>query len=256
MTSTTIHRPSVVSLLVNPDIGNTSLSTATGFAVEQDGTKYLITNRHVVTGLHQETDQPTHSSGATPNGIALWHHEQGAPLGSWIRKQEPLHDSDGKPLWLVHPTHGSTVDVVALPLTDLVNVTLYTYPIEEPERMPVLFVSQDVFVIGFPYGITGGGAFGVWARGSVATELDLDYENLPRFLIDSRTRPGQSGSPVIQYLTGGTVTWSDGSIAMGGGVVEQIVGVYSGRIHSESDLGFVWKMSVVRNILSGAVRET
>ena len=87
-----------------------------------------------------------------------------------------------------------------------------------------------------------------------APHTALDWENLPRFLIDSRTRSGQSGSPVIAYSDGGAVPMADGSLAFMSGPMEQFFGVYSGRINAESDLGVVWKAQVVREVIEGQTR--
>jgi hypothetical protein len=84
----------------------------------------------------------------------------------------------------------------------------------------------------------------------------MDWNDLPVFLIDSRTRPGQSGSPVIQYSKGGAVPLADGSTGVFAGPVERLVGVYSGRINDQSDLGFAWKRTVVSDILDGKRKET
>lgn len=81
----------------------------------------------------------------------------------------------------------------------------------------------------------------MWVQGTIATEPELDFDGLPRFLIDSRTRQGQSGSPVLAYYSGGAVPMADGSTAIMGGPMEQFLGVYSGRINDQSDLGYVWK---------------
>jgi hypothetical protein len=48
----------------------------------------------------------------------------------------------------------------------------------------------------------------------------------------------------------------DGSTAVFAGPVEQFVGVYSGRISDESDLGFVWKATAVRDIVDEGARGT
>jgi hypothetical protein len=41
--------------------------------------------------------------------------------------------------------------------------------------------------------------------GTVATELDLEHDELPMFLIDSRTRRGQSGAPVFWHSSHGLI---------------------------------------------------
>ena len=69
-------------------------------------------------------------------------------------------------------------------------------------------------------------------------------------------RPGQSGAPVLAYYAGGSVPMQDGSTAIFTGPVEQFVGVYSGRISDQSDLGFVWKAAVVSEIVEqGGTRQ-
>jgi hypothetical protein len=73
-------------------------------------------------------------------------------------------------------------------------------------------------------------------------------------MIDSRTRPGSSGSPVIAYRPGRMVALEDGSTAMFGGAVWRLLGVYSGRITAEADLGFVWKTRVISEIIEGGQR--
>ena len=77
---------------------------------------------------------------------------------------------------------------------------------------------------------------------------------LPLFLVDSRTRPGQSGSPVIIYASGGMVAMENGDSAVFGGPVERLLGVYSGRVNDQSDLGFVWKVQVVIDIIAARAR--
>lgn len=250
----TIQRPSVASLLLEIHGSGGRLGVATGFVVSRTTRKYLVTNRHVVTGRHQESGQPLHRSGAVPEGLGVWHHTKGA-LGSWERRPESLYDATGRARWYVHPELGPAVDVVALALTSTAGIDLYEYPLGTQEPALALNVSGQVFIVGFPFGVTGGGRFGVWSTASIATEPVVDWSGLPLLLVDSRSRPGQSGSPVIQYSAGGPVALADGGTGILGGPVERLVGVYSGRINDESDLGFVWKLSVVQEILDGKVKE-
>ena len=103
-------------------------------------------------------------------------------------------------------------------------------------------------VIGFPFGIQAGGSLAVWATGFVASEPDIDFNNLPVFLIDCRSRPGQSGSAVVSYRSGGMVRMDDGSSAVFAGPVCRFLGIYSGRLKAESDLGIVWKAAAIRQL--------
>jgi hypothetical protein len=106
-----------------------------------------------------------------------------------------------------------------------------------------------VSVVGFPFGKTGGGSLGIWATGFMASEPSVDYDGLPVFLIDCRSRQGQSGSPVIAYRSGGMVAMADGGSAAFSGAVCRFLGIYSGRINAESDLGIVWKASAIKELV-------
>jgi hypothetical protein len=168
-----------------------------------------------------------------------------------------LYTPTGAPRWREHATHSRAVDVVALELTDVAGVAIYTHDPWAAGPGLAMAVTSGVSIIGFPFGLTGGGGLGVWVRGWIATEPSTDYNNRPCFLVDSRTRQGQSGSPVIIYESGGAVAMADGGTAIFSGPIEQFLGVYSGRINDQSDLGFVWKASAVREIVdSGAVGTT
>ena len=80
---------------------------------ENSGRYYLITNWHVVSGRHPETNAIVSPTGAVPDEIRIVHH--GHTLGSWVVRTEPLQDKNKNNLWLEHPS-GRQVDVVALPL--------------------------------------------------------------------------------------------------------------------------------------------
>ena len=153
-----------------------------------------------------------------------------------------------------------------LPLTNFAADRVAIYDPWLP-RYVDLGVGDDVTVVGFPFGVNVN-ALGIWTRASIASEYDADYEGLPVFLVDARTRDGQSGSPVIFFRTGGYLT-KYGALQLppikeprspGAPINEdaprpdvpttlEFLGVYSGRIDERSDLGFVWRPSVVREII-------
>jgi hypothetical protein len=250
-----LARPSIASLHITAMVNGLPLATATGFVVEHDAKKFLISNRHVVRGRDNDTDVAMHNLGGLPDTLVILHNVLGE-LGRWHGHGETLFDEDSKPKWFVHPKHRGEVDVIALPLTDLENVDVYSHDPWATGPQLAVGVSRPLFIVGFPFGITGGGATAVWVQGTMATEFDLDHENLPSFLIDSRTRKGQSGSPVIAYSARGTAVMDNGDVRVGTDNIERFVGVYSGRINEESDLGIVWKASVVREIVEGGLRES
>lgn len=250
-TPMTIARPSLASLLILLFGNGRLLASATGFVVERNGASYLITNRHCLAGRDRD-NQPSDLTGAVPDTVVIHHNTHN--MGEWRETREPVVDNSGLPMWFEHPHHGRRVDVVALPLTNLDGVKLYQHDVAASAPRLAASVARDVSIIGFPFGMTAGGVLGVWSRGSIASEPAVDYDDLPLFLVDSRTRPGQSGSPVIVYASGGMVPLENGSTAILSGPAERLLGVYSGRINDQSDLGFVWKTHVIPEIIDGASR--
>jgi hypothetical protein len=246
----TIAKPSVQSLLIEMRFNGQGLSTGTAFVVDTPTQgPHLVTNRHNVTGRHQATGEPLSKTGGIPSHIAIVHNRKGQ-LGQWVQRIEPLF-SDAKARWVEHPALGSKADFVALKLTDLNDVDLFPYDLAPEGNQIRVGPADTVSVIGFPFGMTAGGAFAVWATGFLASEPEVDFDNLPIQLIDCRSRQGQSGSPVLAFRSGGAVPMSDGSTAMFTGPVERLIGVYSGRINAESDLGIVWKTSAISQLIQG-----
>lgn len=252
----TIAAESAKSLILSLRARGRALSIATGFIVEHDRKHYLITNWHVLSGRRPDTGQPQHSSGALPDEVTISYLLPQTQPGvlKWEERTQPLIDTGGGPLWLEHPVFRRQVDVAALEITTASGAHLIPYSLNDSGPVLGWGVSEFVSVIGFPFGFTAGGRLAVWTKGSVASEPDIDFNGLPSFLIDARTRAGQSGSPVILYAAGGMVNMADGSSAVFSGPVSNFLGIYSGRINSESDLGVVWRSSVISEILSSGIR--
>ena len=234
------------SLFLRPLFAGQPIATATGFVVTAPAGPMLITNRHVVTGRHNQTGQPLSPSGAVPDALEILHNQQGR-LGVWVRRVEPLI-LNGAGRWKEHPSLGAGADVVALPLTQLDEVQLFPYRLEGDPLIQVL-PADTVSIVGFPFGIGSSGAIAIWATGFVASEPEIDHGGLPVFLVDCRARPGQSGSAVIAHRNGGMVAMEGGDAAVFNGPVSRFLGVYSGRINDQSDLGIVWKVSAIRTLL-------
>jgi hypothetical protein len=242
---------SIKSLLLKTMFNGQGLMTGTGFVANAPRGPVLITNRHVVTGRDQNAGQPLLANAAIPNQIQIFHSRANL-LGQWVTTVEPLLDVNGQPTWIEHPTLGARADFVALPLTQLGDVQLYPYSLGIGDPPILIAPAEVVSVVGFPFGLTAGGSLAVWATGFIATDPDIDYGALPIFLIDCRSRQGQSGSAVIAHRTGGAIATEIG-VNVGGGVMTRFLGVYSGRINAESDLGFVWKAEAIRELTSAVV---
>jgi hypothetical protein len=114
---------------------------------------------------------------------------------------------------------------------------------------------DDAYALGYPLGLSGGEDFPVWKRASIASEPGLPIDGLPKILIDTATRQGMSGSPVI-VIRRGLIPKKSGDDLMIGHAAK-FLGVYSGRLGNDllgAQLGIVWKSEVIDEIVDGRVR--
>ena len=251
-----IQEPSVQSLLVVMKFNGQVLSTGTAFVVEKDNTFFLVTNRHNVTGRSQVNDAPLSKTGGIPNQIEILHNVD-SPAGElrWEARTEPLlNEHNDEPLWIEHPKFGKKADFVALKLTQIQGVRFFPHSLNEMGNLQGISAPLDispaitVSVIGFPFGIQAGGSLAIWATGFIASEPVVDFNELPMFLIDCRGRPGQSGSAVVIHSNRGIPVRGGGAVN-NGQTFTKLLGIYSGRVNSESDLGMVWKTSAIKEMI-------
>jgi hypothetical protein len=255
-------RPSFASLLLGLETRGVVVSTATGFVVRRGDRAYLVSNGHVFSGRDPISKTSTHC----PDTVRFKYWRVGA-APSLEEHTEPLQH-DAQPLWLEHPSLGARADVAALPLTNFAVEQVATHDPWLPRYVEV-GIGDDVTVVGFPFAVNVN-HLAIWTRASIASEHEADYSDLPVFLVDARTRDGQSGSPVLFFRTGSYLT-RDGALTMVSiktprapgkpipedeppsevQATEQFLGIYSGRIDERSDLGFVWRPSVIREIVEG-----
>jgi len=238
---------------------------ATAFIVASEARDYLVTNRHVVRGKDPDKDPAR-----VPNSLRIMQNVRD-DLGKWLPRFVELYDQDGRPLWYEHPeTTPGPFDVAVVPLAPADEEIVYL-PVdiwaEGDPTVPQasIAVANELSIIGFPFGYKGGGHFGIWVRGFVASEPELDWDDFPAFLIDSRTRDGQSGSPVMGYWPAGqprNVLLPGNSapvMQMTNMPITWFMGIYSGRLRdtakgAETDLGLVWKTRVIREIIAAKQR--
>lgn len=239
---------------------DTVLSSGTGFIYSKDGADYLITNWHNVTGRNPIDGNCLSDSLAVPDMITTLFRVKGNPVSS-RREHLALYRDDAmqEPSWLEHPSYGCKVDVVALPLPAYLVDSYQFFPINA-----VTFdsdfktkVADDAFIVGYPFSDTPYLQLPIWKRASVASEPDIDLDQLPKFLVDTATRSGLSGSPVVMQRTGihgksgGTITGSELI-----GTIRNFIGVYSGRVgtdETKAQLGVVWKAHVIDEIIDAKV---
>ncbi|MBU1018266.1 serine protease [Patescibacteria group bacterium] len=243
---------SVVSLLLETSALGKPLGRATGFVVKKEGRPYLITNWHVVTGRNSETLQPLSPTAALPDQITIAFHEKDK-LGSWILTRQSLANKSGKPIWIEHERKYE-IDVVAIPLEPLGlsdKMVFYDLDLTLSETDMIPQCAMPVSIIGFPLGLTTAGVLPIWKTGHIASDHDLDHDSRPSFLIDATTREGMSGAPVLLRLTGG-YKQKNGNSIISSGLRTRFLGIYSGRIHDDSEIGRVWRPQVITEIIDRA----
>lgn len=245
---TLIDPLSVTSLYLKLCVNGQQLSTATGFVVEHKGKFFLITNWHVLSGRHPGTDAPLSPTAALPDEVRVAHHLKNK-LGAWRFHGENLNNDGASPRWLLHP-RGREVDVAALELKNISPDTqIYPFSLALADVDIVPQPAMSVSVIGFPFGLRPNAFFPIWKTGHIATDPDLDYDGKPAFLIDATTREGMSGSPVVLRTSGPYMTAAGHSVITSG-TQTKFLGVYASRIHDDSEIGCVWRPSVILEILN------
>lgn len=238
------------SLYLKLYVNGLQLGTATGFVVEKNSRRYLVSNWHVFSGRHAETEKPLSGTAAPPDEVRIAHHMKSA-LGRWHFYGEKLYRADGSARWLSHPA-GREVDVAALELENVPPDTrIYPFDLSLSEADLLPEPAMAVSVIGFPLGLRPNAFFPIWKTGHIATDPELDYGGRPAFLIDATTRNGMSGSPVVVRGSSGYMN-SRRIRVLGGNTVTKFLGVYSGRIHEDVEIGCVWRPQVIHEILATA----
>jgi hypothetical protein len=227
------------------------LSQATGFLVRFEKRLFLITNWHVLTGRNPITGEVS-GSAALPEYL-----EVSFPvlLGGdlyWTAQRLDLYDRRTREaLWFVHPyappMEGGT-DVIALPI-DSEPPMVYAYSLEDALDVRALTPGAEVSIVGYPFGVETEAP--VWSRATVASEPRHGFKDDPMYLVDTRSRPGQSGSPVIS---------PDSRLVRCGSGQEpdqkwSLAGIYSGRVDAELDLGRLWWPVVISEVLSSMHRD-
>ncbi|MHC2462726.1 trypsin-like peptidase domain-containing protein [Bradyrhizobium embrapense] len=243
---------SVAALPLEMYFNATPLSVGTASVWKHSGQFYLITNWHNVSGRDPNTGKHLSPTAAEPDRVHAWLNAKGQ-LGNKIAKSIPLRGEAGEPRWLVHPQHGNKVDVVAILIESFADVEMYPVNDMGEDDDLQLSVGMDVFILGYPYGLSSGG-FPIWKRGSFASEPALSPEAQLHMLIDTASRPGMSGSPIIRR-SWSTHLFEGNSINMGSPTATRFVGVYSGRMVAsdplDAQLGIAWPASLVQEIVAG-----
>lgn len=236
---------SATSLRVTPKFNTVELASATAFTIAWGGRHYLVTNWHVLAGRDADTGECLDTRGAIPNKLSVNFHARGK-LGTWRRVELDLLDAAEQPLWLEHPL-GKFIDVAAIPLQEIPDVEVHPLDLTLAEVDMIPIPALPISVIGYPLGLAAGESWPIWKTGHIASDPDIDFQpNRPAFLIDATTRSGMSGSPVVLRQTS---YMGKSSHVLASGVITKFMGVYSGRIHKDVEVGRVWRPFVISEVL-------
>ncbi len=220
------------------------IGIGTAFTVLANTQNYLITNWHIVTGRNPDTNNPIDGP-CDPDFMKVWFFTN--TVGAWLHKTIKLKDENGQNLWIEHP-FGQRVDVVAIPFVPSADIYIRNLDLTTATIPLKMYPSREVSIIGYPLGLSAGGKFPIWKKGHVASEMDLNFDNKPIFLIDATTRSGMSGSPVVLRESG--MVEMETHITTG--TYTKFLGVYSGRLDDQSEIGRVWKPNVITAIIGHA----
>lgn len=183
----------------------------------------------------------------------------------------PLFTSIEEKVWLEHKN--SLVDIAIIPLP-------YSLPMS-PDMRAIdknwanvdmkVFPSDSVTLVGYPrMFLDKKNSLPIYKTGSVASEIDYDFDGDPCFIIDVAAFRGNSGSPVFAISNGSYIDQKNNRV-FSPEIVIKFLGVYSagytineeilvqeiknqkqGIIHEEDlHLGVVWKANLVQEIING-----
>lgn len=255
----------LVPVKIQMRFDDVELAIGTAFFYEYKTTTHLVTNWHNLSGRNPKTKEPLHSRGTIPNNLVVdvpYHIEREGVTGiQWKRHVLSLY-KDAAMLeseYCVHPSHGENVDLATYPISGLEETVIVPANAKRLELCDIeLRPSLDVFVLGYPLGMSGGASLPIWKRGSIATEPGIDLDKLPKFLIDTATRQGMSGSPVYAQETG--FFHEEGKTGLENAILgtgRRFAGIYSGRLGDDTfqaQLGIVWKTLAIEETIEHSLK--
>jgi len=266
----------------------TVLSIGTGVIYQHASEYYIVTAWHNLSGRHSESLQPLSDNLAIPDNVVV-NLAISMPGGGLMRPSItiPLIDQE-KSLYYIHPENWPRVDVAIIPFdphaTYLSEGRLSTGDLYETALSPIMNVvgsgtseicpiqkylvpdsgvidkwfdsvdvTEELFIPGYPHNVQDYYVQPVWKRATIASSVKYGWNREPKFLIDSASKSGMSGSPVLYYSPIGTVEIPGAKYTFNREVAI-LAGIYVGRlgVQGERDpqIGTVWKKSVIDEIIN------
>ncbi|MFD5493683.1 trypsin-like peptidase domain-containing protein [Streptomyces sp. NPDC127091] len=247
---------------------DTRLGPATGFLIGVPGDFWLVTAWHVLSGRRSDNGDAIRKDGLRPDYLRVRFAGEGQGGYHPVDQHFELYDGEfqSSPRWRSHSER--RIDIAALYIGAVPEAAVEAFMPNTWPTLRDLFtrerraqvgsemdvdiplrITDRLFVLGFPFGNTGSWPFAVWTAAPVASEPLARWDQLPGFVLDSRTRPGQSGSPVVMHIRPGEPVVAGGDVIVHEESVTALVGVYSGRLDPNADLGMVWTTDALFEIL-------
>ncbi len=243
------------------DETGTVFSTASAFFYEYKERLFLITNWHNATGRNPNNGEPLSDNHAGIPDIFVTYFRLKEGNGRAQLNKIHLYSDDNmmKPKWLIHPKYKEKVDVIAIEINKEEKYEYFVINNADFEENIPPEVGDECFVIGYPFKDFRYLGLPIWKKASIATEPSVNEDQLPKILIDTATRSGLSGSPVVYQRVGIHETNMDGQLTKDSliGRIRGFLGIYSGRIGKgeiHAQLGIVWKERVIQEIIEGGMK--
>lgn len=265
----------------------TVLSIGTGVIYQYENEYFIVTAWHNLTGLHSETLEPLSKHLAIPDNVIVT-LAVSIPGFSVIRNSitMPLMDED-KSLFYIHKENWPRVDVAVIPFdphaeylsegqlstgekierrfspimpvqgagtSEICPIQKYLVPNDDVIKkwLDSVDVTEELFIPGYPHNVQDYYAQPVWKRATIASSVQMGWNREPKFLIDSASKSGMSGSPVLYYSPKGSVQIY-GTTYHFGQEVAILAGIYVGRLgvkgEADPQIGTVWNQSVINEII-------
>jgi hypothetical protein len=160
------------------------IGNATGFFLKGETGWTIITNWHVLAGRDVANGQPRHQSGAVPDQCRFHTCTIPGEQLVWVAHSVNLGDPlAGTASWFEHPTEGQAIDVGILPInaTSVGHAKNLLDPSGHDSNM-FIDLGAELFLPGYPLGLTAAGKMAIWKRASLASSLEFG-EGMNRFFM-------------------------------------------------------------------------
>ena len=231
--------------------------SATCFFTKREDKVFLVTNWHVVSGKNADTLQNLdEKNGGIPNKLRIYvplSEDNGVvTYGDEIYIDIDLYAEDN-PVWLDRKKGDRFIDVAVIPVSvpEKYAITMIEDGEEFFNEHTGIEITSPLYIIGYPFGKICG-ELPIWKRSTVASEPNYQMDDdMPYFFVDTASRQGMSGSPVVLFEKRSALLMEDDKVGVH---YTKFIGIYSGRIGSEKEgdaqLGRVWKACIIDELIS------